>query len=368
MFNDVFRNKKVIITGDTGFKGAWLTIWLHHLGAKIVGIAKDIPTSPSLFEELNLAEKIDHHFADICDVAKMKQIVTEVQPDFLFHLAAQPIVSVSYADPLVTFQTNIMGTANILEALRSLNNPCKAVIITSDKSYDNVEWVWGYRETDALGGKDPYSASKGAAELVIKAYYHSYFKDPTSKIKLVSTRAGNVVGGGDWATSRIVPDCVRAWSQGEKVKVRNPNSTRPWLHVLEPLSGYLRAAQILAENPDTIHGQPFNFGPNSDQNHTVLELLQAISKYWNFSNNNEEQFVIEQESSFPEAGLLKLNYDKALFYLQWRPTLNFEETARLTGEWYNTYYNKKSDIYSYTINQIEEYANLAKEKKLAWTN
>ena len=242
MFNNIFRGKKIIVTGNTGFKGSWLSLWLYSLGAKVTGISKDIPSNPSLFEELDLAKKTEHHFENICDALKMKEIFTAVQPDFVFHLAAQPIVSVSYDDPLETFRTNTIGTANILEALRFVSSPCSAVIITSDKCYDNVEWIWGYREQDALGGKDPYSASKGAAELVIKTYFHSYFKKADSKIKLASIRAGNVIGGGDWALNRIVPDCFRSWNDGKPVKIRNPESTRPWQHVLEPLSGYLRAA------------------------------------------------------------------------------------------------------------------------------
>ena len=221
MYNNIFANQRIVVTGSTGFKGAWLTIWLHHLGAKVIGIAKDIPTNPSLFEELKLGEKIDQRFADIRDLESMKRIFQSAQPDFVFHLAAQSIVSVSYEDPIATLQTNIIGTANILEALRIVENPCKVVMITSDKCYDNVEWVWGYREYDALGGKDPYSASKGAAELVIKTYFHSYFNQPDSKIKLVSVRAGNVIGGGDWAVSRIVPACVRAWSENQKVEICN---------------------------------------------------------------------------------------------------------------------------------------------------
>ncbi|HWY79886.1 MAG TPA: CDP-glucose 4,6-dehydratase [Candidatus Sulfotelmatobacter sp.] len=366
MFNNVFKDKKIIVTGHTGFKGAWITIWLHHLGAHIVGISKDVPTNPSLFEELKLEERIEHHNTDICDLDNIKKIFQETKPDFVFHLAAQPIVSVSYQDPISTLQTNILGTANILEALRTLENRCNAIMITSDKCYDNVEWVWGYREKDALGGKDPYSASKGAAELIIKTYYHSYFKTSDSNIKLVSTRAGNVVGGGDWAVDRIVPDSIRAWSQEEKVKIRNPKSTRPWQHVLEPLSGYLRSAQILQENSDKIHGEPFNFGPNADQNYTVLELLEEISKYWEFKQR-EEKFSIEPNTAYHEAGLLKLNCDKALFYLQWKPTLPFEETARFTGEWYDTYYHKKTDnLFDYTVKQIDAYVAKAKQKNLTW--
>ena len=366
MFNNCFKNKKVIITGNTGFKGSWLSIWLNELGADVVGISKDIPTSPSLFEELSLSRKIEHHMDDICDGPKMKEIFKATQPDFVFHLAAQPIVSESYTNPADTFRTNVMGTTNILEALRSINKPCKAVMITSDKCYDNVEWVWGYREHDTLGGKDPYSASKGAAELVIRSYFHSYFNKPDSKIQLVAVRAGNVIGGGDWALSRIVPDCVKAWSQNQRVSIRNPQSTRPWQHVLEPLSGYLRAAQVMAEGKITIHGEPFNFGPNADQNHSVLELLQAISSYWDF-DGLKDHFNIESNSAFHEAGLLKLNCDKALYYLNWRPVLGFEETSRFTGDWYNTFYKKGSNnLYAYTCSQIEEYSLVAKQKSLAW--
>jgi CDP-glucose 4,6-dehydratase len=366
MFNNVFKNKKVIVTGNTGFKGSWLTIWLQQMGAKVVGISKDIPSQPSLFEEIKLSDQIEHHFANICDAGLMKNIFHATRPDFVFHLAAQPIVSVSYNDPIDTFETNVMGTANILEALRTLQNPCKAIMITSDKCYDNVEWIWGYREQDALGGKDPYSASKGAAELVIKTYFNSYFSKPESLIKLAAVRAGNVIGGGDWALNRIVPDCVRAWSEQQSVKIRNPHSTRPWQHVMEPLSGYLRVAQLLAEDKLNINGEPFNFGPNADQNHTVLELLKAISQYWQF-DSQKDLFAIENNQAFHEAGLLKLNCDKALFYLQWKPVLEFAETARFTGLWYNTYYNSRSrNLYDFTKEQINEFASLAKQKAIAW--
>ena len=364
-YNHCFKGKKVIVTGNTGFKGSWLTVWLLQMGAKVTGISKDVPTDPSLFYELQLDKKIDHHFTNICDGAAMKKIFSEVQPDFVFHLAAQPIVSVSYDDPVDTFQTNVIGTANILEALRGVKHPCKAVMITSDKCYDNVEWVWGYREHDALGGKDPYSASKGAAELVIKTYYHSYFSKPDSLVKLVAVRAGNVIGGGDWALNRIVPDCVRAWSRQKAVKIRNPKSTRPWQHVLEPLSGYLRAAQALAEDAP-INGEPFNFGPNADQNHTVLELLQVISTHWKF-DGLKEHFAIESNNAFHEAGLLKLNCDKALSYLQWKPVLEFTDTALFTGGWYDAYYNgKKQDMFAYTVEQIAAYENKARQKTLSW--
>lgn len=364
-FNQCFKGKKVIVTGNTGFKGSWLTVWLLGLEANITGISKDVPTDPSLFYELQLNKKINHHFVDICDGAAIKKIFTEVQPDFVFHLAAQPIVSVSYEDPVDTLQTNVIGTANILEALRYVQHPCKVVMITSDKCYDNVEWVWGYREHDALGGKDPYSASKGAAELVIKTYFHSYFNKPGSNIKLVAVRAGNVIGGGDWALNRIVPDCVRAWSEEKVVKIRNPNSTRPWQHVLEPLGGYLRAAQALEEGA-AINGEAFNFGPNADQNHTVLDLLQAISTHWQF-DSMKEYFAVESNNTFHEAGLLKLNCDKALFHLQWKPVLEFADTAQFTGSWYDAFYNgKKQDMFGYTVQQVAMYENKALQKNISW--
>jgi CDP-glucose 4,6-dehydratase len=367
MFNNIFKAKKVIITGNTGFKGSWLGLWLHQLGAEVIGISKDIPSNPSLFVELELAKKTEHHFANICDAAKMKDLFAACQPDYVFHLAAQPIVSVSYEDPLDTFMTNTIGTANILEALKGIRKTCFAVIITSDKCYDNVEWIWGYREQDALGGKDPYSASKGAAELVIKTYFHSYFNKPDSNIRLTTVRAGNVIGGGDWALNRIVPDCFRAWTEGRPVKIRNPHSTRPWQHVLEPLSGYLRAAQVLSENILNIHGEPFNIGPNADQNHTVLELLESVSKYWK-ADKLKEHFETEQSKTFHEAGLLKLNCDKALAQLQWKPALDFEKTASFTGEWCNYFYNARAseEISRYTMNQIEAYALAARQKSIAW--
>jgi CDP-glucose 4,6-dehydratase len=366
MFDNIYKNKKVIVTGDTGFKGSWLSLWLHSLGAKVTGISKDVPTNPSLFEEIELARKIEHHFADIRDGAVIKEIISQVQPDFVFHLAAQPIVSISYEDPVETFQTNTIGTANILEALRAVTRPCSAVIITSDKCYDNVEWIWGYREQDTLGGKDPYSASKGAAELVIKTYFHSYFKKAESKVRVATVRAGNVIGGGDWALNRIVPDCFRSWSNQQPVQVRNPNSTRPWQHVLEPLSGYLRAGQVLATSGGNINGEPFNIGPAADQNHTVLELLLEVNKFWE-PGTLQERFEISESSAFHEAGLLKLNCDKALYYLQWKPALDFATTARLTGEWYNHYYNNhRKDICTYTLSQIQEYTQAAIKKSIIW--
>jgi CDP-glucose 4,6-dehydratase len=253
----------------------------------------------------------------------------------------------------------------VLDALRDIEHSCIAVMITSDKCYDNVEWTWGYRENDALGGKDPYSASKGAAELIIKSYYHSFFNKPDSKVKLAAVRAGNVIGGGDWALNRIVPDCVRAWNEGSPVSIRSPHSTRPWQHVLEPLSGYLRVAELLTEN-SSLNGEAFNFGPSAEQSHTVLSLLKEISKWWAFQSAHPP-FSITESTSFHEAGLLKLNCDKALHQLAWRPVLDFPQTSQLTGEWYNQYYNhQKKDLFNFTSQQIANFENKAKEKGLTW--
>lgn len=366
MFKNIYQNKKVLVTGNTGFKGAWLTVWLLKLGAKVYGISKDVlGTNPSLFEVLDLENKVTYHQQNLKDAEKTAEIIQEIEPDFVFHLAAQAIVGTSYQDPLDTFGSNVMGTAHVLEALRLANKPCTAVMITSDKAYDNVEWKWGYRENDALGGKDPYSASKSGAEIVIKGYYHSFFKEENSPVKLVAVRAGNVIGGGDWADKRIVPDAFRAWADEKAVEIRSPRATRPWQHVLEPLSGYLRAGQILHENPK-IQGEAYNFGPNADQDFTVLELLQELSKYWNFENNTEK-VIVKENPQFHEAGLLKLNCDKALYDLQWKPTLNFTQTAEFTTNWYKTYYQETQDMFAFTQEQIEEYENVAKSKELVWT-
>ena len=365
MFNSIYFGKKVLITGHTGFKGSWLTSWLLNLGADICGISNKIPTQPSMFEELKLETKIEHHFADIRDLDSIKKIIHSFKPDFLFHLAAQPIVSVSYNDPLDTISTNIMGTANVLEVLRTLDNDCNAVIITSDKCYENVEWVWGYRETDPVGGRDIYSGSKGAAEVVFHAYQQSFFLNNDGNIKLATGRAGNVIGGGDWATDRIVADCMRAWSNFKKVKIRCPDATRPWQHVLEPLSGYLVLGQGLAEN-STNHGQQYNFGPRSEQNRTVKDLLTDLSKYWDFKDPNEA-FTITDNIPFHEAGLLKLNCDKALFNLKWEANLNYRECIKFVSEWYYDFYHHKNCAFDKTLHQIKCYEQIGKEKGLIWT-
>lgn len=366
MFNNNYFGKKVLVTGHTGFKGGWLTAWLLELGAEVIGFSKDIPTTPSLFNVLGLERKIRHVNGDIRDLNRIRQVVREEQPDFLFHLAAQAIVSISYLDPCETITSNTVGTMNILEALREVKEPCVAVFITSDKCYDNVEWSWGYRETDSLGGKDVYSGSKGAAELVIKSYAHSFFTPQQSSVRLGIGRAGNVVGGGDWAKNRIVADIYRAWSNGQEVEIRSPAATRPWQHVLEPLSGYLSLGLKLSECPE-FHGEAFNFGPKAEQNRTVIGLLEDLSKHWGFKSSRGV-YKLTGDTSFHEAGLLKLNCDKALFHLCWEPTLDYAETVNFIASWYTAYYKKEADMLNLTHDQLSKYVAIAKQRNRVWSN
>jgi CDP-glucose 4,6-dehydratase len=365
MFQNHYAGKKVLITGNTGFKGSWLTVWLLKLGAKVYGLSKDIPTSPAMYKELKLNKRIKHHNCDIRELNSVTQIIGEISPDIIFHLAAQPLVSKSFENPSETLSTNIMGTANVLEALRCLDIKCVSIFITSDKCYDNVEWPWGYKETDMLGGKDIYSGSKGAAELIINSYYHTYFNSENSNVKIASVRAGNVIGGGDWAQDRIVPDCMRAWNLGETVEIRSPNATRPWQHVLEPLSGYLTLGQKIANELD-FNGQSYNFGPNSQYNHSVINLLDDLFLRWDVDEKHEA-YKITGNLKFHEASLLKLNCDKALMDLKWHSTLKYDELLEFTSAWYYEYYHEKPDMYDYTIKQISKFEEIAADKKLLWT-
>ena len=357
-----FDGQTVLITGHTGFKGSWLTAWLKQLGAKVVGIALDPPTEPSHFGAAQMADEMTDLRIDVCNQVALEEAVISTQPDFVFHLAAQPLVRRSYDNPVETWQTNVLGTLHVLEALRKLDKHCAAVIITSDKCYDNVEWVWGYRETDAMGGPDPYSASKGAAELAIRSHIKSYFTKSTSKVRIASARAGNVIGGGDWAADRIVPDCVTAWSKDNLVELRNPHSTRPWQHVLEPLSGYLNLAIALSQRPE-LHGEPFNFGPQAQQNHSVLELVQQMALHWEKVRWRD---VSGSLAGPYESGLLKLNCDKSLHYLEWNAVMGFEDTVRMTAEWYRSYYQEPTKISVTTDAQIADYTAIANQQGLAW--
>ncbi|WP_421285745.1 CDP-glucose 4,6-dehydratase [Aeromonas veronii] len=363
MFNNIYSGKRVLVTGHTGFKGSWLTTWLLQLGAEVCGISKDIPTRPSMFEALKLGDKIEHHICDIRQLEKTSEIINRFKPDFLFHLAAQPIVSLSYSEPLETISTNVIGTANILEILRNVSFKCTAIIITSDKCYENVEWVWGYKETDPVGGRDIYSGSKGAAEVIFHAYHQSFFPKGHN-VRLATGRAGNVIGGGDWAPDRIVADCMKAWSKDQQVEIRCPEATRPWQHVLEPLSGYLMLGEKLATD-DSLHGEQFNFGPRAEQNHSVRDLLEDLSIHWGFVDSLQA-FKVTDNLPFHEAGLLKLNCDKALFYLKWEATLSYKECVKLVCDWYVNFYRGDADKFVVTNQQIIEYQKIAKTKGISW--
>lgn len=355
--NKTFHNKTIIITGHTGFKGSWLTLWLKIFGAKIIGISKDIPTKPSLFEQAKLKKGIVDLRLDLKDLKKLKSIFKKYKPDFVFHLAAQSLVKESYNSPIQTFQSNTIGTLNVLECIRILNKKCISIIITSDKSYKNLELDRGYKENDILGGKDPYSASKASAELIIYSYINSFFNSKSNNKLVAVARAGNVIGGGDWSKNRLIPDCVKAWSKNKIAIIRNPKSTRPWQHVLEALRGYLDLAIKLNKNSN-LHGEVFNFGPKNSQNKTVIELANQAKQNW---KNIKWKIEIQKKSKF-ESKLLKLNSNKAKKKLSWKPTLKFADTVEMVINWYKKYYfDKNKNIFDFSKQQLKNY--LRKVKK-----
>ena len=364
-FCNIYRGKRVLLTGHTGFKGSWMAEWLLSLGAEVTGLALPPPSQPSLFDQLGLASRLRHIVGDVRDLAAVRAVVASAKPDFVFHLAAQPLVRLSYDQPVETYATNIMGTVNVLEAVRLAARPCVIVAITTDKCYENKEWVHSYREEDPMGGYDPYSSSKGAAELVIASYRKSYFSAPDSSVKLASARAGNVIGGGDWALDRIVPDCIRALQTGASIPVRNKIATRPWQHVLEPLSGYLWLGACLADSQlSSFNSQltsAFNFGPALASNRTVAELVQEILKHWpgEWADKSDPNAV-------HEAKLLNLATDKAHHFLGWAPAWNFEQTLAQTVAWYRQAADTKTDIHALTLAQITGYAIEAKNKGVKW--
>lgn len=362
-FNNIYSGKKVLITGNTGFKGSWLSAWLLSLGADVYGYSDRIPTSPSMYQAAGLDKKVSQTFGDIRDLGLFDKTVQTISPDFIFHLAAQAIVSTSYAAPMDTVTTNVTGTAVVMEAIRRIDWPCTCVIITSDKAYDNVEWIWGYRENDALGGKDVYSGSKGAAELVIKSYWHSFLKHKDN-IRMGVARAGNVIGGGDWAKDRIIVDCVKAFSSDRTVELRSPSATRPWQHVLEPLSGYLTLGQHLAERL-VANGEAFNFGPRAEQTKTVYQLVCDLAALWGLDPSDRVR--ITDNVPFHEATLLKLNCDKALAYLCWHSTLSYGQCIDFIARWYKTFYaGDLASLYDLTLAQIGQYTAEAQSQRLKW--
>jgi len=342
----IFRNKKILITGHTGFKGSWLSLWFENLGAEVLGVSKDIPTKPSHFKLINLDRKIKNKFVDITNLKKLKKIFINYKPDFVFHLAAQSLVKKSYRDPILTFHTNAIGTLNIMECLKVLKNKCIAIIITSDKSYKNLEINRGYREEDILGGIDPYSSSKASAEFIIQTYYKSYLSKKKN-IRIGIARAGNVIGGGDWSEDRLIPDCMKSWSKNKKVVIRSPNSTRPWQHVLDALYGYITLSINLKKN-SKLNGQVFNFGPALNNNYKVIEVLKLAKKFW------DKVFwkILDKKKKDYESNLLKLNSSKAKTILKWNCNLSLKETIYFTTDWYKYFYIKKKNMYNFSKNQI----------------
>ena len=349
-FKNLFKNKKILITGHTGFKGSWLTLILRSYGAKIIGISNQVISKPSFYDSTKSMLYKDY-FIDIRDIKSLKKIIKKEEPFCIFHLAAQSLVLKSYNNPLYTFTTNFNGTLNILEIVREINRKIFLVCITSDKSYQNIEKNTGYKEDDKLGGFDPYSASKGSTELLLNGYFNSFFKNKNSKIKLAIARAGNVIGGGDWSNDRIVPDAIKQWSKNKTLVIRSPDSTRPWQHVFEPLSGYIILMSKLI-NEKNLNGEIFNFGPKNNLNKTVIELINAMNKNW---SSNKKFIIKKKNSQFKESKLLKLNSNKAKKILNWECLLNFNETVSLTSAWYKQYYNDKSKILDLSIEQYEYY-------------
>jgi CDP-glucose 4,6-dehydratase len=363
MFAGAFRQKTVWLSGHTGFKGAWLAQWLLEMGARLHGfsLAPSTPPEPTFFDQLGLAARMEHQIADVRDPAAVAKSIAAAQPDFVFHLAAQAILRASYELPLETYATNVMGTVHVLEALRGLKKPCTAVLVTTDKCYENREWVYGYREEDPLGGHDPYSSSKAAAEIAISAWRRSFFS--AHPVRIASARAGNVIGGGDWAKDRIVPDCIRQLQRNEPIPVRSPKATRPWQHVLEPLSGYLWLAARLSQTADarTELASAFNFGPGHDSNRSVEALVTEVLKHWpgHWKDRSDPNAV-------HEAKLLQLATDKASALLGWCPVWNFATTIEQTVKWYRESAKNPHTAPALTSRQIAEYHAAAAAAGLPW--
>jgi len=370
LLSRVFAGKVVWLSGHTGFKGSWLAHWLLDLGAEVHGFALEPEGPPSLFEQLGLAERIHHRIGDLREPGAVRQSILAVQPDFVFHLGAQALVRVSFDEPVTTYTTNVLGTIHVLEGLRQLGKLCPAVFITSDKCFENREWFYGYREEDPLGGYDPYSSSKAAAEIAIASWRRSFFQG--HPVRIASARAGNAIGGGDWAKDRILPDCIRALAQSKPIGVRNKAATRPWQHVLEPLSGYLWLAAVLSQPSlrpydSELFASAFNFGPGLDSNHTVGEMVAEVLKHWpgQWEDHSDPNAV-------HEAKLLNLAIEKAHHLLGWKPVWSFEKAIEATVEWYRAATQPKAasstvqDLIETTTRQIRAYQADAQRSGVAW--
>lgn len=367
-FAGAFRGKRVFLTGHTGFKGSWMAQWLCDLGAEVTGYSHEVADDPCLFTALDLASRMTHVIGDVRDPAALRAAIEACNPDFVFHLAAQALVRYSYDHPVETMETNVLGTVHLLDALRQRGKPVSCVVVTSDKAYENREVLMGYREDDAFGGKDPYSASKGAAEVVSHAYLRSYFSAPGSPVRMATARAGNVIGGGDWAADRIVPDCIRSLEKGQPIGVRNPASTRPWQHVLEAISGYLWLGALLAgaattprvtRPADVFEG--FNFGPWVNANLSVERLVTEVLTHWPGTWEK-----IGDQAAMPEAGLLGLSIDKAFHKLEWQPTLDFAQNVAMTTGWYRAVTEGGATALQQTQADIGRYTALSRDKSIPW--
>ena len=346
-----WSGKKVLVTGHTGFKGAWLVMYLNKLGASICGVSLPPPTKPSLYDLCNLESKNENHFCDIRNFNELNKIFNDFNPEIVFHLAAQPLVGYSYKNPIETYQTNVIGTLNVLEAIRFNKSVKAGVMITTDKCYKNNEWEWGYRENDELGGHDPYSSSKAAAEILIKSYSDSFFNNDKRLVNIASVRAGNVIGGGDWAEDRLIPDIFKSIFNNKVIMLRNPNAVRPWQHVLDPLSGYISLAQKLYSGDNKFVGA-WNFGPDYKETKTVSEIIDFIKTKTKFKINVKlMDKVIYKETSF-----LKLDSTKALSFLNWQSVWTINETLEKTLEWYLAFKENK-DLSLFSEHQINSYIN-----------
>lgn len=351
IFNGFYRDKRVLVTGHTGFKGSWLSVWLHELGAEVIGLGQEPYTKRDNYVLSGLKDKIIDLRGDIRDGALMKKIFQEYQPEIVFHLAAQPLVRLSYEIPVETYETNVLGTIHILEAIRVTGSVKVGVMITTDKCYENKEQIWGYRENEPMGGYDPYSSSKGAAEIAISSWRRSFFH-PEQYEKhgksIASVRAGNVIGGGDWALDRIIPDCIKALEAGKPIEIRSPKAIRPWQHVLEPLSGYMLLAQKMWDEP-TRYCEGWNFGPHAESITTVWEVATKVIENY----GSGELRDLSDPNALHEAKFLMLDISKAKFRLEWEPRMNIDQTVRLTVEWYKKY--SKEKVMPLCLNQIEKY-------------
>lgn len=355
MFDDFYKGKRIFLTGHTGFKGSWLTLWLKSLGAEVLGYSLEPNTEPSMFEELRIYGHCRNEFGNILEAKKLNEAMKQFKPDMVFHLAAQPLVRLSYSEPVMTYQTNVIGTLNVLEAARKCGSVKAFVNITTDKCYENKEVARGYKEDEPMGGYDMYSSSKGCVEIMSSSYRRSFLQDDEC-YAMATARAGNVIGGGDWAADRLIPDCVRYINDGKQIEIRNPIAVRPWQHVLEPLSGYLLLGKKLFEEGKK-YAEGFNFGPNEDSVLKVAEVAQKVVEYY-----GKGEVVVHKRDDLHEANLLMLNIEKAERVLGWTPTYTADEAIEKTIEWYKNFYdNDNEDMFGFTLGQIAEY-----EESIKW--